>query len=254
MIFKILHHCSELESASLPWITLRYGNIDDWARLLRPRANGTALSSLELLAVELKRSQITDYARQVDKKPLDSLDVDFSRLRKLKLSGSSSLMPIDDDDLITISRTARLQELHITGTTAITTKGLVALGRASQDTLRVLEHSPLSDDGFKHADASSVGDGSHLCEELVGCSHLSSLAVSLPSICDDLFSDSSINWAGDVQIRAAGICGIGSLKHSSDAQHAFVNILSELRSLIKVREEEGVKLDIEIFISKLVHG
>ncbi|KAI4203245.1 MAG: hypothetical protein LQ346_001841, partial [Caloplaca aetnensis] len=248
MIFKVLHHCSELDSASLPWTTLRYGSVDDWARLLRPRANGTALSSLALLAVELKRSQITDHARQVDKMPLDSSEVDFSRLLKLKLSGSSSLMPINDDDLITISRTARLQELHITGTTAITTKGLVALGRASQNTLRVLEHSPLSDDGFKHPDASSAGDGSHLCQELIDCHHLSSLAVSLPSICDNLFSGSSIEWAGDVQIRAAGICGIGSLEPSTAAQHAFVKILSEVRSLMEARKEKGSTLNIEIFI------
>lgn len=249
IIFQILQHCSGLDSASLPWTTLRYGSDQDWARLLRPGEKGTALASLELLAVDLKNSQITDQARQVNKKPLDSFTVNFSQLRRLKLSGSSNLMPINDHDLLAISRTARLQELHITGTTAITTKGLVALGRASQDTLRVLEHSPLSDDGFKHPDALSTGDGSHVCEAMVNWSHLSSLAISLPTLCDEFFSYSSIKWTGDVQVRAAGICGIGSLKNSTDAQHAFVSILSSVRSLVEGQKEKGIELNIEIFIS-----
>ncbi|KAL8653078.1 MAG: hypothetical protein Q9210_002306 [Variospora velana] len=248
MIFEILQHCSGLESASLPWTTLRYGSSDTWAMLLRRRKDGTALTSLELLAVDLKQSQTAEAARQVDKRPLDSVQVNFSQLQRLKLSGSSNLMPIDDDDLVAVSRTARLHEIHITGTTAVTTKGLIALGGASQDTLRVLEHSPLSDDGFKHPDALSTGDGKHLCEEIINCPRLSSLSISLPTICSTLFSQNSVKWTGDVQIRAAGICPFGSLKQSNEARRAFFDILAQSRLLIGGQEAKGIELNIEFFI------
>ncbi|KAL8754048.1 MAG: hypothetical protein Q9199_004604 [Rusavskia elegans] len=263
MIFQVLKQCDGLDSVALPWITLRYGSDNDWAHLLRRRDNGAALSSLELLAVDLKQAQIKDHARQVDKHPLDSYRVNFGHLRRMKLSGSSNLMPINDDDLVAVSRTARLQELHITGTTSITTKGLVALGRASETTLRVLEHSPLSDDGFEHPNASSTGDGSHLCNEIVQCPHLRDLAVSLPTICADLFSEPSVQWIGDVKIRAAGVCGQhSSLERSSDARQAFFNILSQSRSLIQARQKRQLDLNIEIYIDhfifepskKLVHA
>ncbi|KAL8883626.1 MAG: hypothetical protein Q9215_008122 [Flavoplaca cf. flavocitrina] len=253
LIFQVLKCCDGLDSVALPWITLRYGSADDWSHLLQLRQNGTALSSLELLAVDLKQSQIKDHARQVDKHPLRSHTVDFGHLRRIKLSGSSDLMPINDDDLVAISRTARLRELHITGTTSITTKGLVALGRASEATLRVLEHSPLSDDGFEHPNASSTGDGSHLCHEILQCPHLRDLAISLPTICVDLFSDPSAKWAGDVQIRAAGVCGqLSNLGKSRDAQQGFFNILSQARSLIQAQQKREIDLNIELYIDHFI--
>ncbi|KAL8680922.1 MAG: hypothetical protein Q9186_002934 [Xanthomendoza sp. 1 TL-2023] len=253
MILQVLKYCDELDLVSLPWTTLRYGSGEDWSRLLGSRDDGTALTSLELLAVDLKQSQITDHGRHVDKHPLDSPTVNFGHLQRLKLSGSSNLMPVNDDDLIAISRTARLRELHITGTTSVTTKGLVALGRASEDTLRVLEHSPLSDDGFEHPNASCTDDGSHLCEEIVHCPHLRDLAISLPTICGDLFSNTSVNWVGDVQIRAAGICGqSGRLDKAVEARQAFFNSLSQARALIQAQRKRGVVLNIEIFVDHLI--
>lgn len=251
MIFDILQHCSGLESASLPWTTLRYGNSHTWEMLLRPRDDGTALSSLELLAVDLKQSQIAEAARQMDRRPLDSAQVSFNQLKRLKLSGSSNLMPINDDDLVSISQTARLHEIHITGTTAVTTKGLIALACASQDTLRVLEHSPLSDDGFKHPDALSAGDGKHLCEEIINCPRLSSLSISLPTMCSTLFSQHSVRWTGDVQIRAAGVCSLGSLKQSVEARRAVFDILAQSRLLMAAQEAKGIELRIEFFIGTL---
>lgn len=250
MISRILQNCDKLDTVSLPWTMLRYASKEDWAHLLRRRGNGTTLSSLELLAVDLKGSQTTDFAWQVDKNPLHSSIVDFGRLKRIKLSGTSNLMPINDNDLVIMSGTARLDEIHITGTTAVTTKGLAALARTSRNEIKVIEHSPLSDDGFKHPDAHSIGDSRHLCEEIVDCPRLSSLAISLPTVCRDLFSDTPVEWTGDVQIRAAGICGLGNLTNSTDAQHAFFDILSQIRFLIQAQKEKEKDLNIEVFISK----
>ncbi|KAL8672493.1 MAG: hypothetical protein Q9168_003031 [Polycauliona sp. 1 TL-2023] len=253
MIFQILKQCDQLDSVALPWITLRYGSHVDWSHLIRRRENGTSLGSLELLAVDLKQSQIKDHARQVDRHPLNSHEVNFGHLRRIKLSGSSNLMPINDDDLVAISRTAQLQEVHITGTTSITTKGLFALSRASEATLRVLEHSPLSDDGFEHPNASSTGDGSHLCKETIRCPHLRDLAISVPTICTDLFSDPSVEWTGDVKIRAAGVCGHpSSFGQSSVSRQAFFDVLSQARSLIQAQQRRQIDLNIEIHIDHFI--
>ncbi|KAL8737877.1 MAG: hypothetical protein Q9181_001249, partial [Wetmoreana brouardii] len=254
LIFRVLRRCHILDCVTLPWTTLRYGSDEDWSSLLRSRENGTTLSSLGLQAVDLKRAQIEDQVRHMDKKPLNSLNVNFGHLRRIKLLGSSNLMPVNDDDLIAISRTARLEEVHITGTTSITTRGLLAIIRASKDTLRLLEHSPLSDDGFEHPDASLADDASHLCQEIVQCPRLSSLAISLPTICSELFSEASINWSGDVQIRAAGVCGqSGNIRTSAEARRAFFVILSQARSLIEnAQQEKDGELSIEIYIEHLI--
>ncbi|KAL8694886.1 MAG: hypothetical protein Q9218_000550 [Villophora microphyllina] len=247
MIFRILKHCDKLDTVSLPWTTLRYGSAEDWSHLLRARNNGTVLLSLELLAVDLKQIQLIDRARQVNSRPLESANVSFGHLERLKLSGSSNLLPIQDDDLITISRTAQLREIHVTGTTAITTKGLMAVCRASRETLRVLEHSPLSDDGFEHPHASPTNG--HACEKVVQCSCLNNLAVSLPTFCGDLFLKTSVHWAGEVQIRAAAICGqAGTLRQNPDSQRALFDVLGQARSLVQAQQGKGIELNIEIFI------
>ena len=251
LILQALQNCNLLDCVSLPWTVLRYGTVEDWSKLLAPKQERSALSSLELLAVDLKQSQIMDQVRRFDKRPLESPQVSFEHLKRLKLFGSSNLMPINDDDLVAIARTAQLEEIHITGTTSISTKGLMALGRASRETLRILEHSPLSDDGFKHPDAARPHDDSHLCREIVGCPRLKSLAVSLPTLCRELFMDHSVSWAGDVQIRAGGLCGNElSLRQSIEAQRELFDILSQARTLIEARQESGIELNIELFIGR----
>ncbi|KAL8951971.1 MAG: hypothetical protein Q9222_002094 [Ikaeria aurantiellina] len=251
VIFRVLGICNSLHSVSLPWTALRYGRSHEWSKLLSQREDGSALESLELLAVDLKQSQITDQARQVDKKPLLSPNVSFRHLQRIKFSGSSNLMPINDEDLLSISRTVQLRELHITGTTSITITGLLALVRASRDTLRILEHSPLGDDGFEHQHPLPSGDAC-LCREIINCTHLTSLAISLPTICEKLFSNPSVRWAGEVQIRTAGVCGqpTAILRQNKDAQRRFFNMLSQARFLIQAQQTRESELSIEIFIGK----
>lgn len=256
MIFGILRRCSNLDYVTLPWTALRYGSTEDWSRLLGRNEECHSLSSLELLAVDLKQSQIVNATNQIDKKPLSSPRVDFSGLKRLKIFGQSNFMPLTDDDLIAISHTAvNLRTLHITGTASVTMDGIGALTNSSDQTLEILEHSPLIANGFEHPDPNSLrGQKQHLCPRILECPRLRDLSLSLPSICEDLFSDASVNWSGEMQIRTGTVCGRHpvSLKTSEMAQVKYWRILEQARSLMSLREKEGVELDIEIYINNLI--
>lgn len=256
MIFGILRRCTNLEHVTLPWTALRYGSTEDWARLLGRNEDRHSISSLELLAVDLKQSQIDNATNQADEKPLSSPRVDFSGLKRLKIFGQSNFMPLADDDLIAMSHTVvNLRDLHITGTASVTIDGIGALANSSDETLEILEHSPLTDDGFEHPDPASLrGQRQHLCPKILDCPRLRNLALSLPSICEDLFADASVNWSGQVQIRTGTVCGHHpiSLKTSAKAQTKFWRVLDQARSLMSLREKGGVDLDIEIFINNWI--
>ena len=266
MIFRILNRCSNLDYLTLPWTALRYGNENDWSRLLGRNDQNRSISSLELLAVDLKHSQISNTSNQVDKKPLNSPHVNFSGLKRLKIFGHSNFMPLMDEDLIAISRTAcNLREIHITGTASVTFNGIEALAQSSAESLEVVEHSPLAADGFAHPDLTSLHkQKGHLCERIAQCPRLQSLSLTVTSLCEDLFANTSVNWHGEVQIRTMTICGRPPLflKHSPYAQTEFWRILDSARFLIAMREKEGVELNIEIFVDNwifeprcfLVHG
>lgn len=256
MIFGILRRCTRLEYVTLPWTALRYGSTGDWSRLLGRNEDRHSISSLELLAVDLKQSQIENATNQVDNKPLNSPRVDFSGLKRLKIFGQSNFMPLTDDDLITISHTAvNLRDLHITGTASVTIDGIGALADSSDATLEIIEHSPLTAGGFDRPNPASLcGPKQHLCPMILKCPRLRNLSLSLPSICEDLFADTSVNWSGEVQIRAGTICGRHpiSLKTSERTQTQFWRILEQARSLMSLREKKGIRLDIEIFVNNWI--
>lgn len=256
MIFRILRRCTKLEHVMLPWTALRYGTTEDWSRLLGRNEDRHSISSLELLAVDLKQSQIDNAANQVDNKPLSSPRVDLSGLKRLKIFGQSNFMPLTDDDLIAMSFTAvNLRDLHITGTASVMIDGIGALANSSDETLEILEHSPLTADGFEHPDPTSLlGQKQHFCPKILECSRLKNLSLSVPSICEDLFANVSVKWSGEVQIRTSTVCGRHpvSLKTSEKAQIKFWRILEQARSLMSLREHEGVGLDVEIFINNWI--
>ena len=262
LIFNILKHCSHVDHVTLPWTTLRYGCKEEWSRLLdREILNGKPLS-LEFLAVDLGEKKINDSRNQVDQHPLDAATVDFGKLERLKVFGNTNFKPITDDDLLAIARTAKnLREIHVTGTSTITITGVMALVRASQHTLQVLEHSPLAGDGFEHPKTSDTHECGHLCKELLRCPKMQSLSVSLPSLCEHLFQDASVKWNGEVQIRAESLCN--HPHRQMEAQHRFWRILDLARSLMAVRsQQEDADLDIQLFVDSwifepkrsLVHG
>ena len=266
MIFGILNRCSNLDCLTLPWTALRYGDENDWSRLLGRNEKSRTISSLELLAVDLKHSQISNTTNWVDKKPLNSPHVNFSGLKRLKIFGHSNFMPLMDEDLIAISHTAcNLREIHLTGTGSVTIRGIEALADSSAGSLEVVEHSPRAADGFAHGDASFMPKQNyHLCQNIFRCPRLKTLSLTVPSLCESLFANTSVNWCGEMQIRTTTICGRHPLflKNSPNAQTQFWRILDSARFLVDMLEKEGKELNIEIFVNNwifeprcfLVHG
>ncbi|KAI9802219.1 MAG: hypothetical protein M1825_002940 [Sarcosagium campestre] len=263
--FELFKHCSGLQSATIPWTALRHGSVQDWVQLLHVGPTSGGLNSLELLAVDLKHSQITNSNNARDETPLESSLVDFSRLRRLKIFGDTKFQPIVDRDLRLIARTAvNLEEIHITGLSSVTIEGVMTLVRASRHHLRVLEYSPLSNDGFERPEPSPVRAGEHMCDDLLDCPRLRDLSISLPSICPALFSSESVKWSGEVQIRTAGPCGHEGVNIISEEswRTSFWDVLEKARRLMARRDREDANLDIQIFISRwifepkfaLVHG
>ncbi|KAI9828750.1 MAG: hypothetical protein M1832_001855 [Thelocarpon impressellum] len=248
-IFRILRHCINLQSATLPWTSIRRGNAEDWSTLL----SRTALSSLELLAVDLKDSQKSGDANQRDERPLHDCQVEFGCLTRLKLSGDSDFMPVTDDDLRAIAKTAtNLEEIHVTGTSSVTVDGkplvlprddtsdsvgVLALAKASSRALRVLEFSP------SRLTSSATED--HPCAMIPSLPHLVNLSTSIPYVCPQLFSAATVRWAGEVQVRAAGLCRHGSLQGSG-----LREVVGTARSLMGALDVDGANLEIEISIGK----
>ncbi|SLM37794.1 hypothetical protein LPUS_07753 [Lasallia pustulata] len=253
IIFDMLPKCTQLQSVTLPWTVLRHGDVGDWVRLLRQGQPGGGLKSLELLAVDLKKAQTALAVNKVNKNPLESPRVDFSGLKRLKIFGSTNLNPITDDDLKAMARTAaHLEEFHVTGTSSVTLNGVMSIVDAAKETLQTLEYSPLSSDGFDHPDSFTSSDDTHLCQSLLECPKLKNLLISLPSICPDLFNNASVHWTGDVDIRAGGFCGQdGAPMQVSHGEEQICKILDRARKLMEVREKEGVRLEVCIYISKL---
>ena len=252
LIFAIIRYCTNLNHLTVPWTALRYGTKDDWSRLLGTSLEQRDPLSLELLAVDLSVKKISDAKNQYDEMPLDSGSVDFSRIERLKIFGNTNFMPITDSDLTAIARTAKnLKEIHITGTSTVTLDGVMALVEASHDSLQVLEHSPLSDDGFEHPKPTLSKDQDHLCKKLPQYPQLRDLSISLPSLCEDIFEDTSVHWRGELQIRAGSLCD-----HSKDGTKAldhFWSILDQARIFMAVRDQVGEgELDIQLFANSWI--
>ena len=251
-IFEILGHCKNLRSVTLPSVALRFGAVEDWSHLLGCGPGFHGVSSLELLGVDLKDSQRSSATNRTDHKALDFRAVNFSFLTRLKIFGDTNFLPVTDEDLRKIARTAtNLRELHVTGMSTVSIDGVMALVKASMDHLRVLEYSPLSKDGFEHPESSSVESEEHLCSILTSCSRLENLSISLPTICSDLFTNESVRWQGEVQVRAEKLCrSHKNLALSVDAQDEFWRMLDQARKLMNSRLADGVDLHVEVFICK----
>lgn len=262
IILSILRSCADLVNASVPWTLLRRGTADQWARLLNVNAtDGQPLRSLELQAVSLPSNQDLQES-EVRSHPFHDHRVDFGELRRLKFFGNTLSMPVCDADLRLMACTAtRLECLDITNLSTVTVAGMMALVKASQQTLRVLEHSPRSDDGFYHPHPGSMPSSEHLCQILNSCPKLRDLSISLPTLCPDLFANHSVLWEGECQIRAAGLCTSHS-NLDAPAHQTLQQILASARELVATRHRYHNELAVEIFFAgcifepqlELVHG
>jgi hypothetical protein len=261
MVFESLKNCKNLTSVSLPWTTTRYLDAKAWRNLLV--GNGKPLESLEFLAVDPTSQQSSDKANQIDLQPLQSAN--FGLLRRLKFFGDTTFMPITDDDLFAIARTAtQLQEFHLTCISTVTIDGVMAIVRASRSTLRVLEHSPRSQDGFWHPHPGSPSDSEHLCETFRSCPKLETLSISLPSVCAALFSDENVKFHDDLQVRALHLCGHEHGRSTHEATDTLQTLLHQARALIDVKASSVIprELYVELFFADcifepslhLVHG
>ncbi|KAF1986143.1 hypothetical protein K402DRAFT_90747 [Aulographum hederae CBS 113979] len=204
LISSILRSCTNLRMVTLPWTVMRRLSPRDWEQLLGTK-QAKPLYSLELQAIDIPEIQEQDAANQVDLKPLRF--VDFSTLRRLKFIGDTSFMPVTDEDLRAIARTAtNLEEFHITSLSSITINGVMAIIKAAQKTLRVIEHAPRSDDGFWHPHPGHSVEQEHICSILSHCPKLEDLSISVPSMCSELFANKNVRWKGDCQVRALQLC------------------------------------------------
>ncbi|KAI9662486.1 MAG: hypothetical protein M1821_008653 [Bathelium mastoideum] len=261
-IFDTINACTNLHSVAIPWTMLRRGNVDDWAKLLRPNSKNP-LQSLELLAVEIPEEQKKAPENRVDRQALQHKRVDFSRLRRLKLFGNTTFLPVCDADLQAIARSATgLEEIHISCLSTVSIKGLIALIQSSRNTLRVIEHAPRSSDGFYHPHPGEVEPDSsmHLCELLTSCPNLRDLSLSMPCVCADLFSNPRVKWSGELQVRALTLC---PLRHKNGRDRTDqITALSKLLSTARDLSNEAAlrrrpahqesPLNIEFFLSNSI--
>lgn len=245
-IFEILGSCEALEHVTLPWIFLRYGDAEVWSRLLRRNTPGRTLCSLWFLAIDLKKIQASDPANQVDRKPLDFAAVTFENLNRLKIFGDSNHMALTDSDLFKISRTARnLQEIQVTSGSSITINGVMALANASRSSLRTLQFFQI--ELYIRRDPPAEKP-TCLCQQISQFAKLTDLNISLPTVCPDLFQNSSVNWRGEFEIRASSICDKAPTTASPARQTELCHILDAARALTHAREQSGAQLKIKILM------
>lgn len=252
LIAKVLRSCRHLEAISVPWTMLRHGSAEDWRNLLGIAHDGDLpLQSLELQAQCLPDHIMNVSNIAVDRHSILDAKVDFGHLKRLKLFGNTTFMPVDDHDLATISKTAHdLEEFHVTCMSTVTIRGVMDIVKGAQQTLRVLEHSPRSNDGFFHPDPGSVDADEHICDTLINCPKLKDLSISMPSMCSHLFSSEQVRWDGECQVRALRLCDAGPT--SKSRLESLRRVLDGARKLIEVQRRQRRELDIELFFADCI--
>jgi len=110
----------------LPWTTLRHSSVADWSQLFGVREESPPLVSLEIRAVSpvLEFLDTVTIEDRVHNRGLESASVDFGRLRRLNITGSSNVNDLNSHDLSAFACTAnKLQELYLINTPTHPTKG-----------------------------------------------------------------------------------------------------------------------------------
>lgn len=250
-ILSIVSECDNLQFLSVPWTVLRRSTAEDWIDLLNVNTgHGSALQSLEFLAVCLPKDQAQALENVTTADPLLDARVDFSRLKRLKIFGNTLHNPITDTDLTLIARTAtNLEALDITNISTISVAGVLALVKASARTLQVLEHSPRSDDGFYHPYPGHIPDNEHICTLLTSLPKMRDLSISIPAMCASLFQNENVQWEGECQVRAIDMCGCDPSTSGSERAAALREVLRAAKQLMAARERMRKGFAIELFFA-----
>lgn len=264
LIFDVVARCPQLEFLSVPWTVIRRGTVNDWVSLLKKdMKDAKPLFSLEIQSICLPKDQAEDLDNHNSMNPLFDNAVDFSGLSRLKFFGNTLHRPISDKDLHAIARTAtNLTCLDFTNISTISVAGMLALVKASYATLKVLEHSPRSSDGFYHPFPGRLDSGEHICQLLNSLPKMQDLSISIPHMCSSLFANLDVKWEGELQVRATDICGCNANTATNVRADRLAKILAEAREIIASRRRLGHRLSIELFFAgvifepekKLIHG
>jgi len=257
LIFKVLRSCRYLTTISIPWTLLRHGDANDWMHLLGiADAEDMPVQSLELHAVCLPEATTSDSDNMRDLGALSDPRVNFSHLKRLKLIGNTTFMPVNDRDLEIISQSAtNIEELHVVCLSTVSINGVMAIVKGAQSTIRVIEHSPRSNDGFYHPDPGQLESGEHICDILTNCPKLRDLSISVPSMCAHLFSNENVLWDGECQVRAMGLCADYTLSRQTTRQRRtgrLQKVLDQARDLMASQERRRRTLDIELFFANCI--
>jgi len=130
----------------------------------------------------------------------------------------------------------------------------MAVVQASRKTLRVLEHSPRSDDGFWHPHPGHLSNDEHICSILTSCPKLEDLSISVPSMCPVLFSNMAVRWTGECQVRALALCGDSKCRQSNKSHEELRNTLQQARRLMAARGSGYLpaNLKLELFFADMI--
>lgn len=133
--------------------------------------------------------------------------------------------------------------------TSIST-GVAALVASSFQTLKLLEFTPLTDEGFSHPSSDAVHPHLHICSLIASCPRLKDLAITVPACCPEMFSRPSVAWQETARIRVAGRgnCNPAGLPLDMNIE-GFIHTLESARDLVSPAARKGRgELDIEIAV------
>jgi hypothetical protein len=133
----------------------------------------------------------------------------------------------------------------------------MAIVRASRQTLRVLEHSPRADSGFRNPHPGVTRDGAHACALIAECPRLADVSVSLPTVCAGLFAGRPARWTGGCQVRARGLCGLegrAGRDVGARGRRLLRDVLDGARGLVAARAtvRDPERLTVELFFAGLI--
>ncbi|KAF2629841.1 hypothetical protein BU25DRAFT_429533 [Macroventuria anomochaeta] len=251
LIADLLRSCNQLVSLSNPWTAIRFLDSEIWQIITT--GGGRSLQSLELQCVQPMLQHVVEEGNHITFNPL-------------QYPAIPRLCPLLTMTFFAMARTTTcLEEFHVTCVTHTTIEGVMAVAKASRDTLRILEHISGPQQHYVYPRSGSSSQCEHLCDTLRSFARLQALSVSLPSACANLFTREDARFSGDLQVCARYICEHESSFPMSSMTNALQALLRAARGLLVRRSAESCvprHINVEVFFASymfepgfgLVHG